>query len=1035
MFRAGVACQRVKPTGGTSGWARRLVVLLVLALVGTACAGDSGEDAAVPPDVDSEVGAVSVVPGSEPDAPEAPAPEELEVLAQQAVGSSGAVVSAGEVSVSVPEGAFSGEAAVTVYAPLGEFGDEVGGEVVSVDHQGPVRVPVTVVWNVSHLSEAEQQLVLLVRWDEALGGWLPGDADFEISGGTLTARIQEWSLWTWIANTSQTIQEVVGRRIDAPRCSSGALHDWVSDVTEPDEDTNAASIRMCYENGPDESVRVRLANNRVFSQVVFINGSYGLWDSELTGFDLSLSGLAHEAAHYFLSVEGDEAMVFLPPLRYVDVVIQRPSLVGPHNISFRNEVSETTFIADGIFILLDLVGDFAPVGQTSPFLQALLEVIFDCGAPQIVKFFEGSSTKHSIDLATDILTSCVPKIANPNSELGRLFRQKIEEYTNSAMAAGIERLSSKLGRALRGLKLVELAGYLGDLAAENLTGSLAWNIRGQGRVGSLGNWIPTCTNPEQDSNRIWKHLVLREPFTPPGSMRAAENLHRFDEWMPSAEKAVAPLRACSDGHNTAVANDVADWFGGDEPAASSIVANLIRALVSPDNTETSVTHTFKAVSAGSRDSCGIRTDDSIVCWFPSRTDVPTGGFKAVSEGLYHGCGLRTDDTITCWGYNVNGQADAPAGGFVAVSAGDEHSCGLRVDDSIVCWGENEDGQADAPAGVFEAVDVSGEHSCGLRVDDSIVCWGSNEDWRGNYTGQADPPAGAFKAVSAGAYHSCGLRVDDTITCWGDNDGGQADAPAGAFKAVSAGGGHSCGLRVDDTITCWGDNDGGQADAPAGAFKAVSAGGGHSCGLRVDDTITCWGSNSSGQTIVPGDLMAVSAGDNSCGIRVDDTVVCWSPGFGGQADVPTGAFKAVSVSGTSLANAHSCGIRADDSVFCWGNNEDGQADAPTGAFKAVNVGDYHSCGLRVDDTIFCWGNNEDGQADAPTGAFKAVSVGGGNSCGLRVDDSIVCWGDNSWGQTDAPTGAFKAVSAGVWHICGIRTDDRITCWGNSTAYWG
>ena len=525
-----------------------------------------------------------------------------------------------------------------------------------------------------------------------------------------------------------------------------------------------------------------------------------MWDSELTGFDLTLSGLAHEAAHYVLSVDGDEAKVFLPPLRYVDVVIQRPSLVGPHNISFRNEVSGATFIADGFFGLLDLVGDFAPVGQASPVFQALLEVIFDCGAPQIAEFPQGASIKHSIDLAADILKSCVPKIAEPNSELGRRFRQKIDEYTNSAMADGIESLSSKLGRALRGLKFVELAGYFGDLAAENLTGSLAWNIRGQGRVGSLGNWRPTCTDPELDSNRLWKHLVLREPFTPPGSVRAEEDLHRFDEWEPSAETAVAPLEACSDGHNTAVANDVAGWFGGDEPTASSIVANLIRALVAPDSTDTSFTDTFKAVSAGISRSCGIRSDDSIVCWFPSHTDVPTGSFKAVSEGNYHGCGLRTDDTITCWGSNGRGKADAPGGTFSAVTAGGDHSCGLRVDDSIVCWGDNNRGQANAPAAAFSAVTAGWDHSCGLRVDDSIVCWGDNR-W-----GQADAPAGALKAVNAGGWHSCGLRVDDTMICWGNNEDGQTDTPTGAFKAVTAGGGnHSCGLRADDSIVCWGNN--------------------------------------------------------------------------------------------------------------------------------------------------------------------------------------------------------------------------------------
>lgn len=314
-----------------------LCVLIALCVVASGC-GSGGDADVSEPVGNGQPGGDDAAEAAPVAAVVAPAPEELEVLAQQAVGAAGAVVSSGGVSVSVPEGAFSGGAEVAILAPLGEFGDEVGGEVVSVEHRGEVQAPVTVVWDVSHLSEAGQQFLVLVRWDEALGDWLPGEAGFEVSGGMLTARIQEWSFWTWIANTGQTIQEFFGRRIDAPKCSGGSLPDWVVEATESDEGTNAASIRMCYENGPDESVTVRLANNRVFSQMVYINGAYGLWDAELRGLDTSLSGIAHEAAHWWLTHEGDQAQVFLPPLRYVDIVIQQPGRAGPHTLKLTEVV-------------------------------------------------------------------------------------------------------------------------------------------------------------------------------------------------------------------------------------------------------------------------------------------------------------------------------------------------------------------------------------------------------------------------------------------------------------------------------------------------------------------------------------------------------------------------------------------------------------------------------------------------------------------------------------------------------------------------
>ena len=66
-------------------------------------------------------------------------------------------------------------------------------------------------------------------------------------------------------------------------------------------------------------------------------------------------------------------------------------------------------------------------------------------------------------------------------------------------------------------------------------------------------------------------------------------------------------------------------------------------------------------------------------------DAPTGSFKAVSAGSHHSCGLRTDGTIACWGENTWGQVDAPAGTFTVIAAGWQHSCGLRTDGTIRCW--------------------------------------------------------------------------------------------------------------------------------------------------------------------------------------------------------------------------------------------------------------------------------------------------------------------------------------------------------------
>ncbi len=249
---------------------------------------------------------------------------------------------------------------------------------------------------------------------------------------------------------------------------------------------------------------------------------------------------------------------------------------------------------------------------------------------------------------------------------------------------------------------------------------------------------------------------------------------------------------------------------------------------------------FKAVSAGSDDSCAIRSDDSVVCWDTrgwGQPDAPTGSFKAVSTGSDRSCGIRIDDSVVCWGNTRFGHTDPPTGSFKAVSVNGGQSCGIRTDNTNICWGFG-----DSLGSPYEAVSVGPDYVCGIgnRSDDSIVCVGN---------APASDPTGSFKAVSAGGHHVsvvrreshfCGIRSDDTIACWGNNTYTQRDAPEGTFVAVSAGGAHSCGLRTDDTIACWGSNGNGQTDAPTGRFKAVSAGHDHTCGIRADGSIVCWG---------------------------------------------------------------------------------------------------------------------------------------------------------------------------------------------------
>ena len=957
----------------------------------------------------------------EPLEPE-PDPTALEVLQQEVVSSQGGVVAGGGVEVRVAPGAVGEPVDVEIRAPLGEFGNELGGEVVGIEHAGLLAAPVVVSWDVSALSDEQQQYLLLVRWDEDLGGWVPGDAEYEVSGGVLTAEIQQWSFWTWIANTSQSIQELFGRRIDAPKCSGGALHNWVTEATDTDDDVRAASIRMCYENGPDESIRVRLGNNRVFSQYVRIRGASGLWDAELVDLDLSLPGLAHEAAHYLLTVEGDEATVFLPPLRYVDVVVQRPTRAGPHRIFFRNQVTSATIVSDGVFYLAGLVENFSLAGKESPLLQALFEVMFVCGAPQLVAIVQDVSIKQAIDVAVDVLKSCVPKITDSKSALGRLFRQKIAERTTDAFADQIDAVSSKLSSALRWLELVKAVGYLADLKVEEITGSLRWRIEGSGKVRPLGDWTATCSDAAADSNRLFRHLVFREPFTRSGEVRAEENLHRFEEWEPYAERAVAPLARCDDGHIVAVADDVMTWFGGTETPAAAIVRDLLRAFVPPDPTGG-----YTAVTAGGTHSCGLHGDGAIACWGNNdhrQLHEPDGTYIAVAAGEAHTCGLRTNQTIACWGLNNDGQTDAPAGRYTAIAAGSSHSCGLRTNQIIACWGNNDYTQSDTRAARSIAVAPGGVHTCRLRTDQTISCWGVEND------GRLDAPAGKYTAITAGFAHSCALRTDQTIACWGGNDLRRTDAPGGRYTVVSVGEWHSCAVRTDHTVACWGGLFSPTTDVPEGKYIDVSAGLRHTCGVRTDQTITCWGDNDHGQTEPPSHAttparIAISAGaSHSCAITTGGDATCWGDNDDGQTDAPPGRYTAISA-GTS----HTCALRPDQTITCWGDNFNGRTDAPPGRYIAISAGTLHSCAITTRGEAVCWGDNQYGQTSPTPGRYTAISAGALHSCAITTRGEAVCWGSDEHGQiTDTPSGSFTAISAGSRHSCAITTRGAPICWG-------
>ena len=124
---------------------------------------------------------------------------------------------------------------------------------------------------------------------------------------------------------------------------------------------------------------------------------------------------------------------------------------------------------------------------------------------------------------------------------------------------------------------------------------------------------------------------------------------------------------------------------------------------------------FSAITAGDSHACGIRTDQTgaigsvagvlgnvlgtAVCWGThtgGAERAPQGQFTAITAGHRNSCGIRVDKTVICWGIDHEDETQVPEGEFTAIAAGGEHECGIRTDQTVVCWGIDRFGQTQAP---------------------------------------------------------------------------------------------------------------------------------------------------------------------------------------------------------------------------------------------------------------------------------------------------------------------------------------------------
>jgi alpha-tubulin suppressor-like RCC1 family protein len=282
---------------------------------------------------------------------------------------------------------------------------------------------------------------------------------------------------------------------------------------------------------------------------------------------------------------------------------------------------------------------------------------------------------------------------------------------------------------------------------------------------------------------------------------------------------------------------------------------------------------FRQVSEGGNHTCAVTIGDRAYCWgdnqfgqfgdgtnsVESHTPVAVAGglsFKQVSAGGLQTCGVTTSNQAYCWGENqanelgiIGGSGTeqrTPAlvkGGrqYKQITAGGEHQCALTIGSKAFCWGRNGSGQVGngtttdiqstpvAVAGglLFSSLSAGGDdYTCGITTGNRAYCWGLNLDGQlgdGTQHERTIPTkvigGKQFGQLSAGQSHTCAVTPASIAYCWGDNAAGdlgngntlrrlQPTLVTGghAFRAAEAGYNHSCAVTTDNLAYCWGANN-------------------------------------------------------------------------------------------------------------------------------------------------------------------------------------------------------------------------------------
>ena len=196
---------------------------------------------------------------------------------------------------------------------------------------------------------------------------------------------------------------------------------------------------------------------------------------------------------------------------------------------------------------------------------------------------------------------------------------------------------------------------------------------------------------------------------------------------------------------------------------------------------------FTQVASGNTYGCALRSNGSIHCEGQvsesAMKEVEDERFSTISSKHGDTCGIRTNGTVICWTPEglTNPIKNQPEGQYTSITTGSGFACGIDKNSHLDCWGSKLNIATEDELWCLTAdqetrdIDVCKEEDrqpfiysqCSLEKDGAIRCIDYGTAERTFPNPLLDVPPGEYKDIATLHHHTaCAITTEDRVICWG-----------------------------------------------------------------------------------------------------------------------------------------------------------------------------------------------------------------------------------------------------------------------------